>query len=72
METERQITTAPAGEAGYTETMRLTVHDEIVLSVPEAEAQATLGEVSSLMERMEYVPPLTVSGDWAFRYGDAK
>jgi DNA polymerase-1 len=60
------------GEAGYADTMRLTVHDEIVIEVPEAEADATLEEASKLMERKEYVPPLTVSGSYAKRYGDAK
>ena len=59
-------------EAGYTEAMRLTVHDEIVIEVPLLEAGPTLEEVSKLMERKEYVPPLTVSGGWAARYGDAK
>jgi len=60
------------GEAGYGEAMRLTVHDEIVMSVPKAVASDTLDEASRLMERREYVPPLTVSGEWAVRYGDAK
>jgi DNA polymerase-1 len=59
-------------DAGYGDAMRLTVHDEIVLEVPEAKAEATLEEATSLMTRPEYVPPLTVSGDWARRYGDAK
>ncbi len=59
-------------EAGYIEQMRLTVHDEIVLDVPLLVAPDVLREVSALMERAEYVPPLTVSGDWAERYGEAK
>ena len=60
------------GEAGYGDAMRLTVHDEVVIEVPAAEAEATLEEAKRLMERHEYVPPLTVSGSWATRYGDAK
>jgi DNA polymerase-1 len=59
-------------EAGYLEQMRLTVHDEVVLDVPLLVAPDVLREVSALMERDEYVPPLTVSGDWAERYGEAK
>jgi len=60
------------GDAGYGEAMRLTVHDEIVMEVPEDQGQSTLAEVSALMHRREYVPELSVSGDIGTRYGDAK
>ena len=59
-------------EAGYADQMRLTVHDEIVLEVDEAEAEDVLEEVCSIMTRDEIVPPLTVTGSWAKRYSDAK
>lgn len=60
------------GDAGYGDAMRLTVHDEVVLEVPEDQAEEVLAHATQLMERHEYVPPLTVSGSWARRYGDAK
>ena len=60
------------GEAGYGDNMRLTVHDELVLSVPTADAPKVLAEVLQIMERKEYVPELTATGDIAFRYGKAK
>jgi DNA polymerase I-like protein with 3'-5' exonuclease and polymerase domains len=60
------------GDAGFGEAMRLTVHDEIVIEVPLLTAGPTLAVVTQMMRRNEYVPPLTVSGSWAERYGDAK
>lgn len=57
---------------GYGDAIRLTVHDEVILEVPEEDAETSAREVVSIMTRNEFVPPLTVNASTALRYGDAK
>ena len=57
---------------GYGDYLRLTVHDEVVLEVPEDLVDQVEFDVVSVMTRNEFVPPLTVEADNALNYGAAK
>lgn len=59
-------------QAGLGDYMRLTVHDEQVLEVPDAEVDDARATLEKIMTRDEFVPRLTVNADAAQRYGDAK
>lgn len=61
-----------AADAGLLRYMRLTVHDEMVLEVPDEEVAGVAGTLKNLMTRTEFVPTLTVEADSASRYGEAK
>lgn len=61
-----------ADEAGLGDYLRLTVHDEMVLEVPDEKVDAVKAAVERLMTRNEFTPPLTVEAQAAARYGDAK
>ena len=52
--------------------LRLTVHDEMVLEVPDERVPEVCETVERLMTRNEFIPPLTVEATAADRYGDAK
>ena len=52
--------------------LRLTVHDEMVLEVPDAEVAEVAARVSKVMTHYEFTPPLTVGVSDASRYGQAK
>ena len=58
--------------AGYGDYLRLTVHDEMVLEVPDDEVAEVEAAVSRIMTRNEFVPPLTVGIGHDHRYGQAK
>lgn len=58
--------------AGYGPYLRLTVHDEMVLEVPDDEVEQVSADLKRLMTRSEFVPPLTVQTSSAQRYGEAK
>lgn len=59
-------------DAGYGKYLRLTVHDEMVLEVPNEEVDEVKETIERLMTRNEFIPPLTVEAQSADRYGDAK
>jgi len=59
-------------DAGYKDMLRLTVHDEMVLEVPDDKVQEVEEAIGRLMTRNEFVPPLTVEASHAQRYGEAK
>ena len=61
-----------AAEAGLRPYMRLTVHDELVLEVPDDKVQWASETLERVMTRTEFVPPLTVTAQAAQRYGEAK
>jgi DNA polymerase-1 len=61
-----------ADKAGLGPAMRLTVHDELVLEVPDAEVDEATQTLTEIMTRNEFVPPLTVAAQSAQRYGEAK
>ena len=61
-----------AAEAGLGPYMRLTVHDELVLEVPDDEVDGVVHLLDDIMTRNEFVPPLTVGAGVAQRYGEAK
>ncbi|AVO25652.1 DNA polymerase I [Mycobacterium phage McGuire] len=48
-------------EAGFTPNMRLVVHDEVLLSLPEADAEAAVKEVGQIMEQR--IGPVLVNTD---------
>lgn len=59
--------------AGYAECIVASVHDEILFTFPEEEAECMTHEVSSLMERDDTDPPLSVSSSPPVaRWGEAK
>lgn len=58
--------------AGYGKYLRLTVHDEMVLEVPDEEVEEVQRAIEKIMTRNEFMPPLTVSSDYAPSYGEAK
>ncbi|QAY05691.1 DNA polymerase [Mycobacterium phage Fushigi] len=64
-------------EAGFTPNMRLVVHDEVLLSLPEADAEAAVKEVGQIMEQR--IGPVLVNTDpevtgksWGSGYMDAE
>jgi DNA polymerase-1 len=57
------------GWGGY---MRLTVHDELVLEVPNAQVPEAERALEVAMTHNEFIPPLTVNVSVANRYGEAK
>lgn len=57
---------------GYGDYLRLTVHDEMVLEVPEPEAEEVAEAVKRVMTRTEFTPPLTAEVSIARNYLDAK
>lgn len=59
-------------DLGFGMYLRLTVHDEVVLEVPEAILPEVLDAVRKAMTRNEFVPPLTIGIDYAPNYGAAK
>lgn len=59
-------------DLGYGDYLRLTVHDEVVMEVPEDEVEEVQEAVIQAMTRNEFVPPLTVEADSADNYGAAK
>lgn len=59
-------------KAGAGEYLRLTVHDEMVAEVPDAEVEEVKRLMERTMTRNEFVPPLTAEAQSAQRYGDAK
>lgn len=61
-----------AAEAGLRPYLRLTVHDELILEVPDDKVDWAIETLERVMTRNEFVPPLTVEGQAAQRYGDAK
>ena len=61
-----------ADEAGLGEYMRLTVHDELILEVPDDKVEWASEIMEKVMTRREFVPPLTVGAQAAQRYGEAK
>lgn len=61
-----------AAEAGLKDYMRLTVHDELVLEVPDDKVEWAKETLERVMTRNEFVPPLTVTAQSAQRYGEAK
>jgi DNA polymerase-1 len=52
--------------------MRLTVHDELILEVPEHEVERVTDVLRKVMTRNEFIPPLTIETAVAERYGQAK
>lgn len=52
--------------------LRLTVHDEMVLEVPDSEVEEVERVVRRAMYRPEFIPPLTIGISSAKRYGEAK
>ncbi len=58
--------------AGFGSYLRLTVHDEMVLEVPDEIVEEAQRAVERAMVRNEFVPPLTIGSDYAQRYGEAK
>jgi DNA polymerase-1 len=61
-----------ASDAGLGDMLRLTVHDEMVLEVPDAEVEPVMEILEKVMTRREFVPPLTIGTSFAQNYGDAK
>lgn len=61
-----------AAEAGLRPYLRLTVHDELILEVPDDKVEWAIETLERVMTRKEFVPPLTVEGQAAQRYGEAK
>jgi DNA polymerase-1 len=61
-----------ADAAGLGDYLRLTVHDEMVAEVPEAEVPEVSEAIRRIMTRPEFVPPLTAEVSVAATYGDAK
>jgi DNA polymerase-1 len=61
-----------AADAGLGPMLRLTVHDELVLEVPDPEVDEVIHLLDGIMTHNEFVPPLTVAGGAAQRYGEAK
>lgn len=59
-------------DAGYGDMLRLTVHDEAVLEVPNEKVEEVSEALVRIMTRNEFVPPLTVEVGTADRYGEAK
>lgn len=59
-------------KAGAGEYLRLTVHDEMVAEVPDAEVENVKRLMEQVMTHNEFIPPLTVGALSADRYGDAK
>ena len=59
-------------DAGYGDYLRLTVHDEMVLEVPDDEVDEVIETVERLMTHREFIPPLTVEASSGQRYGEAK
>jgi len=59
-------------DAGYKDMLRLTVHDEMVLEVPDDRIEEVEEAINRLMTRNEFVPPLTIEASHAQRYGEAK
>lgn len=59
-------------DAGYGDYLRLTVHDEVVMEVPDDKVAEVVEVVERTMTRNEFVPPLTADASVAQRYGDAK
>lgn len=60
------------GEAGYGPFLRLTVHDEVVLEVPDHLVPQVVEEVGRLMYWEDFVPPLTAEVGTGKNYGSAK
>ena len=61
-----------ADAAGLGPAMRLTVHDELVLEILDAEVPEAIETLTRIMTKNEFVPPLTVGAGAAQRYGEAK
>lgn len=59
-------------DAGYGDHLLLTVHDELVASVPKDLVEDFKAKAVQVMTRNEFIPPLTVDADSAHRYGEAK
>lgn len=59
-------------EAGHGDKLLLTVHDEMVASVPKDEVEDVKELMREVMTRNEFIPPLTVEVSSAYRYGEAK
>lgn len=59
-------------DAGYGDMLRLTVHDEMVLEVPDDRVPEVIEAVERLMTHNEFIPPLTLEANAAQKYGDAK
>jgi DNA polymerase-1 len=57
---------------GLGEALRLTVHDEMVLEIPEADVEEAKVVIEKVMTHREFIPPLTINVEAADRYGDAK
>lgn len=61
-----------AADAGLRPYLRLTVHDELILEVPDEKVEWAIETLERVMTRKEFVPPLTVAAQAAQRYGEAK
>ena len=61
-----------AADAGLRPYLRLTVHDEMVLEVPDEKVEWAKETLERVMTRTEFVPMLTVEAQAAQRYGEAK
>jgi len=59
-------------DAGFGSYLRLTVHDEMVLEVPEDEVEHVQSVIEHIMTKNQFMPPLTVGSDYADSYGEAK
>ena len=59
-------------DAGWSQYLLLTVHDELVASVPKDQVEEYTEAVSKVMTRREFTPPLTIGVGSAYRYGEAK
>lgn len=59
-------------DAGYGDYLRLTVHDEMVASVPLDKVEAFSKVVTDIMTHNEFIPPLSIEVGSAARYGEAK
>lgn len=59
-------------EQGGADYLRLTVHDEMVLEVPESEVEDISKVIEGAMTHYEFTPPLTIGIGTGTSYGEAK
>lgn len=59
-------------QKGYGKYLRLTVHDEVVLEVPNHRVTEVMAAIEEVMTHNEFVPPLTAGVSMGLRYGEAK
>lgn len=57
--------------AGFGDYLLLPVHDEVVLDIPEADAEAAVPAIRDAMEQHQYRVPLTISTKLVDRWGTA-